>query len=143
MLRVSSDNDPIKVKTVDGSGLACAVDCYGFAAFAAAEMAVASVLAKLFEMDNDRSLPQEYRNHSLVSVSAPGDGDGGAHFVTTLWQGELDVGSRVHRGIVYRYHGHKGERTSVLSVVRREWLMTITDTGVSSCKLFVGGVVCE
>tara|TARA_R100000458_G_C8225181_1_gene208395 strand:- start:261 stop:545 length:285 start_codon:yes stop_codon:yes gene_type:complete len=94
-------------------------------------------------MNDDLSLPQEYRNHRLVSVSAPGDGDGGAHFVTTLWQGELDVGSRVHRGIVYRYYGNKGERTSVLSVVRREWLMTVTDAGVVSCKLFVGGVVCE
>ena len=143
MLRVSSDNDPIKVELVDGNDLECSVDCYGFTHYGAARFAAGFILAKLFEMDNDRSLPQEYRNHRLVSVSAPGDGDSGAHFITTLWQGELDVGSRVHRGIVYKYHGSKGERTSVLSVVRREWLMTVTDAGVVSCKLFVGGVVCE
>ena len=143
MLRVSSDNDPIKVELVDGNDLEYSVDCYGFTHYEAARSAAGAILAKLFKMDNDRSLPQEYRNHRLVSVSAPGHGDGGACFITTLWQGELDVGSRVHRGIVYRYHGNKGERTSVLSVVRREWLMTIGDTGVSSCKLFVGGVVCE
>ena len=131
MLRVSSDNDPIKVELVDGSDLQCTVDCYGFTHYGAARSAAGSILVELQRMNDDRSLPREYRNHRLVSVSAPGDGDGGAHFVTTLWQGELDVGSRVHRGIVYRYHGHQGERTSVLSVVRREWLMTIDETGSS------------